>query len=210
MKKIILVWALVLICTAQQAKAFFAGMNNRFENARFTRKIIPFVSTNWNDVPLITPYTYRIPPLPEVYAMANLCPLTHGRVVYAARNLYNSLTNTINSFDDNCDAGSQARGTKPQTEMIRLKQPKVKPNIITKDNKLMLYPNPVETNLKIVNSNNITKVEIVNTLGIVVLQQNIGKVSAVELNVNHLQKGIYLLRAFDSNRKVLNSKFIKQ
>ena len=64
-----------------------------------------------------------------VLALANKCPLKSGRIVYAARALYNSITHKANQFANNCDGVSlAARGAK-----------KVEPKAIIE---VAVYPNP--------------------------------------------------------------------
>ena len=67
---------------------------------------------NWLLLMRLTP-SYA-PPIANVLAMANLCPATAGNVVYAAQNLYNTLTGDITYFSDECTTSSNtsARGVK--------------------------------------------------------------------------------------------------
>lgn len=72
---------------------------------------------------------------------------------------------------------------------------------------LLLYPNPVQNSLNIdFDKNNLFKIEIYNELGnkVIVSQKEI-------VDVSYLSPGIYFIKAFDNNKKVLQvQKFIKK
>lgn len=92
--------------------------------------------------------------------------------------------------------------------MIRLKQPKVKQNIFA-ENKLVIYPNPVNNILNVTTAN-IKTLEITDIMGKVVLQKNIGNKSQTSLSVNELQRGMYIIKTINTQGKILISKFIKE
>ena len=69
-----------------------------------------------------------------------------------------------------------------------------------------IYPNPVKDILNI-KTNDLTnsKFEIRDLTGSVILK---GNAQSGKINVNHLQKGIYIL-TFEQNGKKSNTKFVK-
>jgi hypothetical protein len=138
---------------------------------------------------------------------AKKCPIKNGTIIYAYRNLYNALSNEINYFEDDCDNAAQARGVKKPIEMIRLKQPKVKQNVIV-DNKLLIYPNPT-SNYFILKSKAMASISIFNTLG-----QEISNIKVLNnehrVNTESLPNGVYIVKATDTKGKITTSKLIIQ
>ena len=63
---------------------------------------------------------------------------------------------------------------------------------------LRYYPNPVQSNLEIVNTHTITKVEVYTLLGQRVMLQN-NNANQVSLNLEKLSAGTYLLKVFTNN-----------
>jgi len=149
------------------------------------------------------------PNIDEVKTMAEKCPIKEGTVIYAARNLYNALTREIHKFDNACDGtNSNARGVKKQVEMIRLKQPKAKPVIVT-NQIISIYPNPAKNSINI-KGVNAKQIIVVDALGKVVIEQQNLSPFTQQLNINMLSKGIYLVKIVDSNNKTFTNKFIKE
>ena len=92
---------------------------------------------NWiTNMKLDKTYT---PNLGNVLALANKCPQKSGKVVYAARALYNGLTKTVNRFTNDCSGGLASR--KNNSKIVNA-QSKI-------TNTLTTYPNP--TNDGIIN-----------------------------------------------------------
>ncbi len=76
-------------------------------------------------------------------------------------------------------------------------------------NSINLYPNPVKDNLNIslssIKSEN-TSLQIFNSTGQLVLQQNIDLINGqnnINLNVNHLNQGIYILRINETSQRFI-------
>ncbi|MBX2931484.1 MAG: T9SS type A sorting domain-containing protein [Chitinophagaceae bacterium] len=148
------------------------------------------------------------PELSEVLELANQCPLTHGTIVYAVRNLYNALTEKINDFENNCEPPAAKGGNKPQ--FIRLKQPKTTPIVQEKEkSKLVLYPNPA-TNIINIAFKDIQQVSITDVTGRVLLHKQLGGISNTQLNISSIGKGIFLVRVTTKDGKSETKKLIVQ
>ncbi|WP_312557146.1 T9SS type A sorting domain-containing protein [Empedobacter brevis] len=83
----------------------------------------------------------------------------------------------------------------------------VKELLIDSNNNFSLYPNPTKGKLTIKLSNNLSflKGEVYNFLGQKVLEVNSG-----EINASKLVKGIYILKLYTKEGKILSKKFIKE
>jgi len=74
------------------------------------------------------------------------------------------------------------------------------------ENKLIIYPNPVKTDLIIRAENAINTIEIYNILGLKVINTK----NSTKINVEHLSKGIYTIKAIDNTGNTSIKKFIKK
>lgn len=129
----------------------------------------------------------------ELYNLAASCLYTHGKIVFAARNLYNSLTQQNMAFDDACD----------NTNFASRKAPTVKPfNIQHSSFNINLYPNPTNGYVYITLPNTTDKkvcwqIEVTNTIGAVLQHKKIttkaGK-TFIELKGS---KGLYFVRVIN-------------
>ncbi len=143
----------------------------------------------------------------EILAVANKCPLKEGNAVYAARNLYNYLTNTINDFEESCVGAIASRGSKKSQEFIRLKQPapaQVQPVITCR-----LYPTVANDFVTIESKSGIKSINIVNGYGKVITTNNYGAINHLSLNINHYPIGIYLVKIIDTKNVSYTLKFVK-
>ena len=72
---------------------------------------------------------------------------------------------------------------------------------------IVLYPNPVENELHLINTNNlnITKMTIADVSGKVIYNQSY---SSNVINVSNLQSGIYLVQ-IETDTEIIIEKFIK-
>ena len=75
---------------------------------------------------------------------------------------------------------------------------------------LNVYPNPASTVLNIETSKPISEVRIYNAVGQLVAQQNLRNSQQTELNISHLQPGIYFLQAYGPQGQQAQGKFIKE
>lgn len=73
------------------------------------------------------------------------------------------------------------------------------------ENKFIIYPNPVETDLIIETTNAIKTIEIYNILGLRVKTTN-----STKINVEHLSEGIYTIKAIDNKGNKSIKKFTKK
>jgi len=72
------------------------------------------------------------------------------------------------------------------------------------DASIQLYPNPVQSTLRIIAPNTIYKIEIYNVLGQHVLESN----GTSEMDVQSLNKGVYISKIFMENDRVSTKRFI--
>ncbi|MCX6207986.1 MAG: M4 family metallopeptidase, partial [Bacteroidetes bacterium] len=143
------------------------------------------------------------PELDDVNHLANLCPLTNGKVVYAARNLYNALTERINDFEDNCNGGAMGKGVKKG--MIRLNQPKPKIN----NTVLLVYPNPAKNAVNILYKNMVS-IAVLDLTGRVVREQKLVKCDSANIDLYNLTNGLYILKVTTIDGKIKTEKIVKQ
>lgn len=78
-------------------------------------------------------------------------------------------------------------------------------NTFETENKFIVYPNPVESELTVKATNAIKTVEIYNVLGLRVKTSN-----ATTIHVAHLPDGIYTIKATDNNGHESVKKFVKK
>lgn len=71
--------------------------------------------------------------------------------------------------------------------------------------KLIIYPNPVKTDLNIKTTNRISAIEIYNVLGLRVMTEK-----STKINIEHLSNGVYTLKVIDINGNKSIKKFIKK
>lgn len=75
---------------------------------------------------------------------------------------------------------------------------------------ISIYPNPATENITIKTKEAIDYIEIVDLAGSVVLSQKSDLKTTSQIDLNELNKGIYLIKVTFSNQKVSNNKLIKQ
>ncbi|MEO0898656.1 MAG: T9SS type A sorting domain-containing protein [Bacteroidota bacterium] len=73
-----------------------------------------------------------------------------------------------------------------------------------------MYPNPVQTRLFLEAGSRMQRAILFDMLGKVVMDQAIEKATFTELDVQSLQKGIYILKAIDTKGRMATRKFVKQ
>ena len=134
------------------------------------------------------------PPVEEVFAMANLCPATNGRVVFAAQSLYMQLVQDVYNFENTCD-------NKPAERLINKNKSNRIVNNNNLDNEIKVYPNPsnglVNIQLPIFNNGNFA-ITITDLLGKTVAQKNIpSSTYNVQFNITN-GKGIYFVKILDT------------
>lgn len=127
-----------------------------------------------------------------VFALANTCPATNGRVVYAARNLYNRLTGSINNYSNNCNSNTYSRKN-------------IVPVAANKG--LLIYPNPARSNVYI-KYKAIRQVVIYDYTGRKLLSNSFNNVDNAQLNVSKLNKGCYIIKLTATNKGIISAKLI--
>ncbi|KAA1242364.1 T9SS type A sorting domain-containing protein [Aquimarina sp. RZ0] len=80
---------------------------------------------------------------------------------------------------------------------------------IKSNNSLSVYPNPFNTQIKLLNSKHIRKVELFDITGKLRFESNLQEKRA-DLNLDFLKNGIYILKVYTSENQVKNYKIIKE
>jgi Secretion system C-terminal sorting domain/Fibronectin type III domain len=84
-------------------------------------------------------------------------------------------------------------------------------NALSNDEKISVYPNPCNDELRIKNYElGITKVEIIDLIGHVMLTKEASATNDLRLTTSNLPSGIYFLKATGSNGLTHTTKFIKE
>jgi 2',3'-cyclic-nucleotide 2'-phosphodiesterase (5'-nucleotidase family) len=74
---------------------------------------------------------------------------------------------------------------------------------------MVIYPNPTKNEIFISSGIEIQSINIVNSIGQMVISKNINSQSAA-INVENLAKGMYIISVVSDNNKIENQKFIKE
>ena len=146
-----------------------------------------------------------MPDKDAVLAVANLCPVKNGTIVYAYRNLFNAITQRINKFDNSC-GGELGRGVKKQQGFIRLKP---KPVIAESNNNSILFPNP-DNNVVMFKQKNLKTISVVDMIGNVVLNKQLFSNNDATINVKGLTNGVYVIKSTTTDGKIASNKLIVQ
>ena len=146
-----------------------------------------------------------MPEKDAVLSVANLCPVKSGTIVYAYRNLYNAITQSINKFDNNC--GELGRGVKKPQGFIRLKQK----SIITKsNNNSILFPNPASDKVTL-KANNINNIAVFDLMGKIVFEQKNAVSNRINMiDIRNLPNGFYVVKTTDTKGVISSNKLIVQ
>jgi len=75
-------------------------------------------------------------------------------------------------------------------------------------NEMKLYPNPVQNELSIANSENLATIQILSLTGDIILVQK--DMTTATLDVSQLENGLYVCVLKTINGEILQSKFIKE
>ncbi len=124
--------------------------------------------------------------LSDLYAIAEKCPLTDGEIVYAARSLYNLLSQSTETFNYACGSIGlrTANSNQPQKEQATL-----------------IYPNPTKEQFNLVfapNKKGYNTVSIVDVYGKQIVTQKVSaNLSKLSLNLK-LNAGLYLVKITNS------------
>jgi hypothetical protein len=120
----------------------------------------------------------------EVFTLANKCPLKSGNVVFAARNLYNSMTHKINKFNGDCIVN---KSIKPQTSIVT--------------EQIQVYPNPtnglINVKLPAIEKGSL-QISITDVYGKKVAEKKIEQnTMSTQLNIVGA-KGLYFINVYNS------------
>ena len=88
---------------------------------------------------LLSNDTFTYTDINNMYDLANRCPLKDGEIIYAARSLYNFMTESTETFDNACD-GVAGKGTKRKAAPAKSRY---LPTVIK------VYPNPAKGSFNI-------------------------------------------------------------
>ncbi len=141
----------------------------------------------------------------DVYQIAKQCPLKSGNIVYAARNLYNALTEKINKFENDCS--NYAKGVKQG--FIKLNQTKtfVNNTVLEASNGIKVFPNPAKNTVNVVSSN-MKEISIFDMLGKIIITQKCSFDNIVTLNLKNINTGLYLVKVINAKGEIKNTKLI--
>jgi hypothetical protein len=138
------------------------------------------------------------------------CPFEKGPAVFAARALMVKLNPNAPSFINVCETvqgnENNQRTTAPivyeyeydPTEAHDMDE-LLKQDNSSFDNELKLYPNPSNSMITIESSALITRVEISNTLGQIILIDNGSATNRKSFNLKDLPKGLYLIKVYNND-----------
>jgi len=125
----------------------------------------------------------------DVLNLANKCPLKDGNIVYAARNLYNTMTGKINEFSGDCEGYSG---------MLRKAQPITKNSVSS--NEVLVYPNPTAgvVNIQLPKDDKgCWKLVVTNIYGEKVIEKQLmQKEGATQLSLSG-SKGLYVINVYN-------------
>ena len=141
----------------------------------------------------------------DVYQIAKQCPLKSGNIVYAARNLYNALTEKINKFENDCS--NYAKGVKPG--FIKLNQTKaiVNNTVLEASNGVKVFPNPAKNTVNVVSSN-IKEVSIFDMQGKLIITQKCNYYNIITINLKSINTGLYLVKVVTNKGETKATKLI--
>ena len=144
-------------------------------------------------------------------ALASLCPVQNGAVVYQARALYSLVYNDLAIFSDDslCDSALvYARKSTGGNSIQQGNTDIVKANV----QQYRLYPNPSDGNIiveQLVTDERAVKARIMNIIGQTLLNDNIYfQQRRKKMNMQSLLPGTYLLELRDSSGRIFNFKFV--
>ena len=133
----------------------------------------------------------------QLYTIANQCPLTGGKAVFAARSLYALVDR--NAFFDNSNCGIV--GFREAEKLLN--------KIVNEEESFTLYPNPVSDELTIENTNNkaiIYPIQIINSYGKIVETIEPNNQSKIVIQTTKFSSGIYFIKMMTKEKTTLVKK----
>ncbi len=75
---------------------------------------------------------------------------------------------------------------------------------------LAVYPNPTKGALRVEGLENMNTLRIQNLAGQVIMERQLARESAIELNINHLPAGMYFLSTYEGGKLAARTKIVKE
>jgi len=157
-------------------------------------------------------YNFSNSDLQDLETLAWDCPFDKGPAVFAARALMIKLNAQAPHYINVCetvqaDASNQRNGAPivyeyeydptEEHDMDYLLGTEHSNSAFA--NELKLYPNPSNSMVTLESNEIITKVEISNTLGQIVLLDNLNRTTKKSFDLKDLPKGLYLIKVFNND-----------
>jgi hypothetical protein len=192
---------------------FFLNKINDIENSgilaeELNKEVLTILSSNVSFINNI----YNSQTLSRLKQIANYCPYTKGSAVYTARHILASINPTDVFYINPCEIPVSSNGARiakldadDEIEFNKSKQS----SPIVKNEKLTIIPNPnngyfyIQTNLQ-----DLKRVELWSIDGKFI--QELNYIKNQEVFVKEIDKGMYVLKAIDTNGKFFISKLIIQ
>ncbi len=134
--------------------------------------------------------------LSDMRTIANLCPFTYGKVVFAARTLCRYHDSLWVDYRQPCET------TIPTSS--RLAAPESLASVFK------VYPNPtrdrVTVKVDLGDRREILELQVINNLGQIIATHIVGSYQEISIDVSHLPSGIYLLNLADQDGVSIESK----
>ena len=125
-----------------------------------------------------------------IFRLAFGCPQTDGKVVFAARNLFRSLTNLYFNFPNTCSSNYQMRQEKKE----------ISKKVATKEEGIVVYPNPSKGNVNIkLPVNGRWQITATDIAGRVVWQQACDGCNGLIKHEFKNSKGLYFIKVTNTN-----------
>jgi hypothetical protein len=159
---------------------------------------------------IFTDYNFNTSDMETLEALAWDCPFDKGPAVFAARALMVKLNPNAPSFINVCET-VQADENNQRTASPIVYEYEYDPTevhdmdeLLKQDNsnfvnELKLYPNPSNSMITLESAELITKVEISNTLGQVILIDNGAVANIKSFDLKALPKGLYLIKVYNND-----------
>lgn len=145
----------------------------------------------------LTGGTFSDDEMSDMFSFANLCPQKNGEVIYAARSLYNYITQSDEQFESAC-GNNYARGA------VKINASSGQRSMISG---ITIYPNPAKDNFNIkfpATTKGLNTIKVVDMFGKTLLQKStIGGTQTISLSFGEgwggaLAKGIYTVQITNS------------
>jgi hypothetical protein len=145
-----------------------------------------------------------VPNMQTALAMGSKCPYKNSNVVFAAQNLYNTLTKQHLIFESDCE--TEAYNLAKHKTIVSAR----KNNTVTETlNNITIYPNPTSSNITITGSN-IKTIVVYNSEGKQMAQYAVNAKFINQVNLASFNKGLYLIQLVKQDGSIETRKILKQ